>query len=94
MKKFPHAPHPHNLIGLLLELQGDHPAAMKHFRAAWALDPAYVPARYNLDHFGTFFSGGSWAIDESDCPPAQKKDNYKIVYDKSGIGHVVRKEQE
>lgn len=94
MKKFPHAPEPHNLIGLLLEMQGDHLAAMKHFRAAWALDPTYVPARHNLDHFGTFFSRGTWAIDESDCPPESKKDNYKLVYDKSGIGHVVRREQE
>jgi len=43
MKKFPHAPEPHNLIGLLLEMQGDHLAAMKHFRAAWALDPTSEP---------------------------------------------------
>lgn len=94
MKKYPHAPEPHNLIGLLLEMQGDHLTAMKHFRAAWALDPAYVPASHNLDHFGTFFSRGTWAIDESDCPPEPKKDNFKLVYDKNGIGHVVRREQE
>jgi tetratricopeptide (TPR) repeat protein len=94
MKKYPHAPEPHNLIGLLLELQGDHLTAMKHFRAAGALDPTYVPARHNLDHFGTLFSRGTWAIDESDCPPEPKTDNFKLVYDKNGIGHVVRREQE
>ena len=93
MKEFPHAPEPHNLIGLLLEMQGDHLTAMKHFRAAWALDPTYVPARHNLDHFGTFFPRGTGAIDESDCLREPKKDNYKLVYDKSGIGHVVRREQ-
>ena len=41
MRKYPHAPQPHNLLGVLLEKEGDHPAAMRHFRAAWALDPTY-----------------------------------------------------
>ncbi|HSK68983.1 MAG TPA: hypothetical protein VLA21_06945 [Candidatus Limnocylindria bacterium] len=68
MQQHPHAPHPHNLIGILLEQEGNHPAAMKHFRAAWALDPTYMPARWNLDSFGTFFSRGRYAYDESDCP--------------------------
>lgn len=54
MGKHPHAPEPHNLMGLLLEQQGDHIAAMKHFRAAWGLDPTYLPARQNLECFGSF----------------------------------------
>jgi len=68
MGDHPHAPEPHNLLGVLLEMRGDHAAAMKHFRAAWALDPTYVPARQNLDTFGTFLSRGRCAYDESDCP--------------------------
>jgi len=67
MKTHPHAPEPHNLLGVLLEKRGDHLLAMKHFRAAWALDPTYVPVRQNLDNFGTFFSTGKCAYDESDC---------------------------
>jgi hypothetical protein len=35
----PHARSRTNLIGVLLEKMGDHFTAMKHFRAAWALDP-------------------------------------------------------
>ena len=54
MGKYPHAPEPHNLLGLLLEAQNDHLAAMKHFRAAYALDPTYLPSRYNLERFGSF----------------------------------------
>ena len=75
MSKYPHAPQPHNLFGLLLEMQNDHPSAMKHFRAACALDPAYLPVRQNLEYYGTFFSCGKCAYDESDCP---KEELYNI----------------
>ena len=67
MRKYPHAPEPHNLFGVLLEKRGDHSSAMKHFRAAWALDPTYIPARYNLNIFSSFTRKGSYAFDESDC---------------------------
>ncbi|MEZ4358036.1 MAG: hypothetical protein R2876_05335 [Eubacteriales bacterium] len=90
MSKYPHAPQPHNLIGILLKKRGDHLKAMKHFRAAWALDPTYLPARQNLDSFGTFFSRGKYAFDEEDCP-SDKHDQSKIEYDEHGIGHIVRR---
>ena len=90
MGKYPHAPEPHNLLGVLLEKEGDHPAAMKHFRAAWALNPTYMPARQNLDNFGTFFSRSRYAYDESDCPAEEKNNNYKTEYDDQGVGHVRR----
>ena len=67
MGKYPHAPQPHNLLGLLLEKQNNHPIAMKHFRAARALDPTYLPARHNLECYGTFFFNGKCAYDETDC---------------------------
>lgn len=66
MGEFPSAPHPHNLLGLILEFQGDHASAMNHFRAAWALDSTYLPARYNLETYGTFLSRGACAFDEND----------------------------
>ena len=68
MKEFPNAPEPHNLLGIVLEKEGDHAGAMKHFRAAYALDPNYIPARQNLETYGTFYAGGKCAFDESDCP--------------------------
>ncbi len=91
MCKYPHAPEPHNLIGVLLEKEGDHITAMKHFRAAWALDPTYIPARYNLEHFGTFFSKGKCAFDEMDCSEDEKQDLFKVEYDTHGVGRVVRR---
>lgn len=67
MSAYPHSSIPHNLMGVVLEKEGCHTSAMRHFRAAHALDPAYLPARHNLEHYGTFFSKGKCAYDESDC---------------------------
>ena len=66
MSEFPHAAKPHNLLGVVLEKKGNHVLAMKHFRAAWALDPTYRPASANLHIYDTFYSNGTYAYDESD----------------------------
>ncbi|WP_423188624.1 hypothetical protein ACO1PF_08475 [Alkalibacterium sp. f15] len=50
--KYPHAPHPHNLFGILLENSGNKVAAMNHYRASIALEPSYKPARCNLYRYG------------------------------------------
>lgn len=68
MNDYPHAPQPHNLLGIVLEKTGNHMLAMKHFRASWALDPTYRPANHNLQNYGTFFSNGRCAFDENDIP--------------------------
>lgn len=91
MSLYPHAPEPHNLLGIVLEKMGDHVNGMKHFLAAWALDPTYEPANHNLNTFGTFFSSGRCAYDESDIPSSSKSLNFKIEYDEHGIGRVVSK---
>lgn len=51
MGEYPHAPQPHNFMGIILEKENCHIEAMKHFRAAWALDPTYMPARYNMNQY-------------------------------------------
>ena len=66
MSKYPHAPQPHNLMGILFEMKKNHISAMKHFRAAWALDPTYLPARHNLDTYASFQPSGQYAFDEKD----------------------------
>jgi hypothetical protein len=78
MSNYPHAPHPHNLMGILLELQGDNFAAMKHFRAAWALDPTYLPSRVNLERHGSFSVAGPCAFDEQDCPGEENGAQYAM----------------
>ena len=71
--KFPHAPQPHNLMGVIFEMQGNHTDALKHFRAAWALDPTYLPARKNLNRFASFYSNQSYVFDENDLPKEEQK---------------------
>lgn len=91
MKSYPHSPVPHNLMGIILEKEGKHAIAMNHFRAACALDPSYLPAKYNLEHFGTFFSKGTCAYDLGDCPDDRAGNASKIIYDGQNIGHIVRR---
>ena len=66
MQDYPSAPQPHNLLGVILEMTGSHEAAMRHFRAARALDPTYNPSSQNLARYGTFSSIGKTAYDECD----------------------------
>lgn len=95
MAENPHNAMPHNLMGILLEHESNHLLAMKHFRAAWALDPAFRPARFNMEKYGACFGSERYkpdAYDDSDCPEENKrKDLYKVEYDENGIGHVVRR---
>lgn len=93
MCRYPHAPQPHNLMGILLEEQQDHLTAMKHFRAAWSLDPTYTPASENLACFGNLFSDKKYAFDEADCLPVKINSTYTIAYDEKGIGHVVKESE-
>lgn len=68
MCEYPDAPQPHNLFGILMEEEGNHVRAMKHFRASWDLDPTYLPARHNLMDYGTFCSHPKkFAYSEIDC---------------------------
>ena len=63
----PHSAVPHNLMGLLLEHKRRHEDAMKHFRAANALDPAYGPSRWNLEGFAESYRTRNEAFFTDDC---------------------------
>ena len=93
MYEHPHASEPHNLIGILLEKEGDHVGAMKHFRAALSLNPTYIPARHNLELFGTFLSKGRCAFDEMDCPKIERKNHYEVIHDEYGMGRIIRRDE-
>ena len=90
MLRNPHSAIPHNLMGILMEKENNHVLAMKHFRAAYALDPTYIPARYNMEQYGTMYSSGRCAYIEEDCP-VQNDPQFKVVYDEHHVGHLVRK---
>ena len=75
MAEYPDNAIPHNLMGLLYEKQNDHIRAMKHFRAAWALDPTYRPALMNLGNFGTIFANKTFIFGEDQIRQNCGKDN-------------------
>jgi len=91
MCAYPHAWEPHNLIGILLEMEGDHVCAMKHFRASIALNPTYEPAHHNLKLYGTFLSNGRCAFDETDCSKIESKSQNEVIHDKYGIDRSLRR---
>lgn len=94
MMKYPHNPEPHNLMGIQLENCGDHLTAMKHFRAAWALDPSYLPARYNMEQYADMSCNCRRdAYTEEDCIKNADKEMNKIEYDASGTRHIVKRDQ-
>lgn len=90
MLQNPHSTIPHNLMGILMEKENNHILAMKHFRAAYALDPTYIPARYNMEQYGNMYPSGRCAYTEEDCP-VQNDPQFKVVYDEHHVGHLVRK---
>ena len=93
MAAAPHDAQPHNLMGIIAESRNDHVQAMKHFRAAWALDPTYRPARINMERYGSFSGQMPRPVyDETECAPssAGNRPAYRIEYDKHGIGHVIK----
>ncbi|WP_283606720.1 hypothetical protein [Faecalispora anaeroviscerum] len=93
MGTFPHAPHPHNLMGILLEQESNTLGAMRHFRCAWALDPTYLPARYNLNRLGSLTPDGECAYEESDCG-ATPHLAFCTRRDPNGIIHVMERRAE
>ncbi len=95
-KSYPNRPEPHNLMGILLEKRYDHDEAMKHFRIALELDPTYLPAQYNLLHYGTFYPQDHCAYLEEECYAAEDEtlDSdpiSRIVYGHNQIGRLFRR---
>ena len=56
-----------NLLGALQELRGDGLGAAKSYRAAYALDPTYKPARINLERIAAIpRSSGTISLDNQE----------------------------
>ncbi len=74
MAEYPDSAKPHNLMGILKELTGDHAGAMKHFRAAYALDPQDQAVKHNFEILCSFNTLGKTFEygDENDCQNIHK----------------------
>lgn len=90
MAQHPDAGIPHNLMGIVKEIENDRVGAMKHFRSAYALNPKNTSIRKNIDSLCAFRPTGKKLLfgDEDD---ERQKGSYIVEYDEQGIGHIVRK---
>lgn len=88
MKEQPDGAIWHNFLGILYEKQGKRSEGMKHFRAAWALEPAFLPARWNMELYGgCHMMKRLCAYLEEDCPKEEPAgQSYRVVYDEKGVG--------
>jgi DNA-binding NtrC family response regulator len=62
-------PEAFNLLGALLEITGRKAEALRNYRAALALDPAYAPARANLERATTAGGRGGIVLGEGPAEP-------------------------
>ena len=81
LKKYPHAPQPQNLLGILAEKHGDGVLAMAHYRASYALAPYYRPSRENMDRYAERFIKSGCYYTDQDCENKEKE------LKKRGVGH-------
>lgn len=64
MAQHPDAGIPHNLMGIVKEIENDRVGAMKHFRSAYALDPKNTSIRKNIDSLCAFrLQGKSFCLE-------------------------------
>ena len=87
LKRYPDAPQPQNLLGILAEIREDKVLAMKHYRAAWALAPYYRPSRKNIDrvvdmHYHRHYYFCDEDVDEIENE--KKNQRLKILWRKLG----------
>jgi two-component SAPR family response regulator len=83
----PGRPEAFNLLGALLEIEGDRDEARKSYRAALALDPAYRPARENLTRL-TAWGKVPGAVVLTDRPAEPEPDGSEAVEPNGGTPHV------
>lgn len=79
LQKYPHAPQPQNLLGIIAEKHGDGVLAMEHYRAAYALAPYYRPSRENMDRFGEVYVKKNYYYTDQDCEDKEMELKHTIL---------------
>jgi len=75
----PAQPEAYNLLGVLLEIKRDWLTAQKFYRAALGIDPAFKPARANLDRTTARHKFGKIDLGpEMEIPPVQNKGGKEV----------------
>ncbi|MGL4735913.1 MAG: hypothetical protein ACRCW2_00525 [Cellulosilyticaceae bacterium] len=84
------APEPHNLLGILAEYEADRGLAARHYRAAMAMDPTYLPAENNLARV-TSTNGFVMKPRDFGRDDLREEGKYYVEFDSHNIGHVKKK---
>lgn len=64
--KYPHAPQPQNLLGIIAELNHDCKLAIRHYKAALDFDSHYNPALKNLDRLSELEPSKDYCFNDED----------------------------
>ena len=89
------APQTHNLFGIISEHKEEKLLAIRHYRAAYALDPAYKPARNNLERITTYHNSCYRKFDLVDRKEEKNDTNdYFIEYDRHKVGYIKKRHTE
>lgn len=88
--KYPDAPQPQNLLGILAEYNHDQILAMKHYRASWALASNYRPAKENIDRLVDMHYSNHYFFTDCDCDNVEKNTRLNhIMHRKFGQGDFI-----
>lgn len=86
------SPQTHNLFGIISEYKGDKLLAAKHYRAAYALDPTFKPARNNLERITTYYDSLYRKYDLGDKKEEEfDSSDYFIEYDQHKVGYIKKR---
>ncbi len=86
------SPIPHNLLGIIAEIQGNLCLAGNHYRASCSLDATFRPALRNLERITNYYYRyNSKNLDFGERSESKEENTYTIKYDINNVGHLIKK---
>lgn len=85
------SPNPHNLLGIIAEIQGNLCLAGNHYRASCSLDATFRPSLRNLERITNYYYRyNPKNLDFGEKSESQEENIYTIRYD-NNVGHLIKK---
>jgi uncharacterized protein HemY len=84
-------PEAHNLLGVLAEKRREYELALRHYRAACALDPSYKPANRNLDRITSFYSESTMNEPDLGINDMNDEELHSQRKNKNALEHLLKK---
>lgn len=85
------SPSPHNLLGIIAEIQGHLSLAGNHYRASCSLDATFKPSLRNLERITNYYYRFNFKnLDFGEKTECQEENIYTIKYDSNNVGHLLK----